>query len=121
MAEEVRAQAEIYSGFVENLGLGVVCIGTSGRGNELRAVRVLPTSRILRRVKRNHSSSEASQNLRPEGFSRRLEKWQPTCLRNSWRGIMHLFGIRVFEQQDATTRQVKRQTGTRLRALAAAT
>jgi outer membrane protein len=34
---------------------------------------------------------------------------------------MHLFGIRVFEQQDATTRQVKRQTGTRLRALAAAT
>jgi outer membrane protein len=34
---------------------------------------------------------------------------------------MHLFGIRVFEQQDATTRQMKRQIGTRLRALAAAT
>jgi outer membrane protein len=33
---------------------------------------------------------------------------------------MHLFGLRVFEQQDAITRQVKRQTGNRLRALAAA-
>ena len=33
---------------------------------------------------------------------------------------MHLFGIRVFEQQDAITRQVRRQSGTRLRAAAAA-
>lgn len=33
---------------------------------------------------------------------------------------MHLFDIRVFRQQDATTRQVKRQTGNRLRAAAAA-
>ena len=33
---------------------------------------------------------------------------------------MHLFGIRVFEQQDVTTRQVQRQTGNRLRAIAAA-
>ena len=33
---------------------------------------------------------------------------------------MHLFDIRVFEQQDATIRQVKTQTGNRLRALAAA-
>lgn len=33
---------------------------------------------------------------------------------------MHLFGLRVFEQQDVITRQVKRQTGNRLRALAAA-
>jgi outer membrane protein len=33
---------------------------------------------------------------------------------------MHLFGIRVFDKQDATTHQVKRQTGTRLRAAAAA-
>lgn len=33
---------------------------------------------------------------------------------------MHLFGIRVFEQQDVITRQVKRQTGNRLRAIAAA-
>ena len=33
---------------------------------------------------------------------------------------MHLFGIRVFEQKDAITRQVKRQSGTRLRAAAAA-
>lgn len=32
---------------------------------------------------------------------------------------MHLFGIRVFEQQTMTTHQVKRQTGSRLRALAA--
>lgn len=33
---------------------------------------------------------------------------------------MHLFEIRVFRQQDAITRQVKRQTGNRLRAAAAA-
>jgi outer membrane protein len=33
---------------------------------------------------------------------------------------MHLFDIRVFKQQDATTRQVKRQTGNRLRAAATA-
>ncbi len=33
---------------------------------------------------------------------------------------MHLFGIRVFEQQDETTRQVKRKPGRQLRALAAA-
>ena len=33
---------------------------------------------------------------------------------------MHLFGLRVFEQQDVITRQVKRQTGNRLRAVAAA-
>lgn len=33
---------------------------------------------------------------------------------------MHLFDIRVFKQQDASTRQVKRQTGNRLRAATAA-
>jgi outer membrane protein TolC len=39
---------------------------------------------------------------------------------NSWRGIMHLFGIRVFEQQDDTTRQVRGKSGRQLRVLAAA-
>ena len=43
-------------------------------------------------------------NLRPEGFSGRLEEWHPTCLSNPWRGTMHLYGIRVFEQQEITAR-----------------
>ena len=33
---------------------------------------------------------------------------------------MHMLGIRVFEQEDAITRQVRKQTGSRLRAVAAA-
>src|SRR5258708_32258097 len=38
---------------------------------------------------------------------------------NSWRGNMQSFGIRVFEDQEKTTRPVNSQSGKRLRALAA--
>src|SRR6478752_2624586 len=57
--------------------------------------------------------------LRPEGHFGRLEEWHPTCLRNSWRGNMQSFGIRVFKHKEKTMRQAESQSGKRLRALAA--
>src|SRR5487761_2530443 len=57
--------------------------------------------------------------LRPERVSVRLDEWQPTCLNRSWRGIMHLYGTRVFERQNEVARRVRGQAGHRLRAVAA--
>src|SRR5579859_4851586 len=62
--------------------------------------------------------------LRPEGLSRRLEEWQPTCPSNSWRGTMHLDRTRVFDQQEITVpdnsdKPGRKQAGGKLRAVAA--
>ena len=62
-------------------------------------------------------------NLRPERLSGVLKNGTPHASATSWRGIMHLFGRRVFEQQDETARSwhtgEARAGRQRLRALAA--
>src|SRR5579859_3058125 len=60
-----------------------------------------------------------STNLRLERFSGRHVERHPTCLSDSWRGNMQLFGIRVFEDQEAAGRRVKPNGTQRLRSLAA--
>src|ERR1035441_9311866 len=63
-------------------------------------------------------------NLRPQRLSGRLKEWQPTCLSNSWRGTMHLYRIRVFDEQEITAtdnseKPGRKQAGGKLRAVAA--
>ncbi len=73
------------------------------------------------RSRNDFNRAEAKEILRPGRAPGRLLLMAPHMPKNSWRGIMHLFGNRVFIQRPEASRRRIENVGSRLRALAAAT